>query len=488
MHPKKQLQDWVMLFAGLVFVFFLVHRISLIFLPSPDIGGVENNVVYFIQRLLAGQALYTDPAQAPYAIAQYGPLYYYLASAIARVFGVSADDVMKVFSTGRIFSLVCNLLYCWIVFRTARKIFGISWRSCFLVAVLSFVFLDITAYARPDSLYQFLFFSALYFILKFYGERNAWNLILAAVLSTLAIFAKQSGIMLVFFTCAWLLWNKESKSVLYYVGGCFVAAAIVLLLASPNGIAVLYQNTVRGINSGISLRWFFVVMRDEFYQKWGLVLIPLFVFIFYARRNSEDAVDRFLIFLMAALFLINTLLAFKFGTSQGYFTEWWTILFILGVDHLDKLPVSGKTIAINAIIAFVFAIKLLSIVYPLVNYRQNYQQQLNVYKSEQQVASKIKSDSAAVSNTVFCNIYSPQSFLNNLLFRETVLPQFEIAIFGTYDRKIFDYSRFRTGFTDGSVKYVVSKNALPVQVFKDIRLEHFRIADSANGYFIYKYF
>ena len=101
----------VSLFTFLVFGIYLIYRIVLIFYPQPDAGGVENNVIWFIQRLLDGRHLYTDPESPPYAVAQYTPLYYYITAGIGKIIGISPEDVLSVFRLSRTVSLICNLGY-----------------------------------------------------------------------------------------------------------------------------------------------------------------------------------------------------------------------------------------------------------------------------------------------------------------------------------------------------------------------------------------
>src|SRR5687767_7872142 len=112
MRYDKFIGGLLILLSCIAFLAFFAYRVSLLFLPTPDLGGVENNVIYFIQRLITGESLYSNPSNPPYAIAQYGPIYYYVCAAIAKIFGVGADDVLNVFISSRVLSLICNVLYC----------------------------------------------------------------------------------------------------------------------------------------------------------------------------------------------------------------------------------------------------------------------------------------------------------------------------------------------------------------------------------------
>ena len=98
------------------FFIYLLYRVMLIYYPQPDAGGVEGNIIYFVQRLLEGQPLYTDPELPPYAIAQYSPLYYYIVAGVSDLLGFSADDLLPLYMVSRSVSLFLDLLFIVIIF------------------------------------------------------------------------------------------------------------------------------------------------------------------------------------------------------------------------------------------------------------------------------------------------------------------------------------------------------------------------------------
>ena len=147
----------------LTFLIFLLYRILLIKTVQTDLGGIENAVVYFIQRSLAGISIYTDPELAPYSINQYGPLYYMLAHFAGSIAGTDPDDVLSVFMLNRTISLVLNILYVSVIILIASHIFSLGTRKSMAAAVICFIFLEITSFARTDSLKHFLIFLSIYF-------------------------------------------------------------------------------------------------------------------------------------------------------------------------------------------------------------------------------------------------------------------------------------------------------------------------------------
>src|SRR5690348_10182121 len=82
--------------AGVGFVAFLCRAIQALS-PTLDLGGLERNVAVGIARLLRGESLYTNPEQPPFAIIQYGPVYYVIVAGICRVLGIGAERVEAIF-------------------------------------------------------------------------------------------------------------------------------------------------------------------------------------------------------------------------------------------------------------------------------------------------------------------------------------------------------------------------------------------------------
>ena len=159
----RSVERALLVFSWTIFILFLAYRIMVVIYPQPDAGGVEGNVVYFIQHILDGQSLYTDPELPPYAIAQYTPLYYYLVAAISKLCAVSADNVAGIFITSRVVSLILNLCLVAVIYKIAKKYFEAGRSASLIVGFISFIFLEITSFSRPDSLYHFLFFISLTF-------------------------------------------------------------------------------------------------------------------------------------------------------------------------------------------------------------------------------------------------------------------------------------------------------------------------------------
>jgi hypothetical protein len=489
----------IMYLAGLVFLLFLVYRVVMVFFPHPDAGGVENNVTWFIQQLLNGNTLYTNPEASPYSIAQYSPLYYYLCAAICKIAGVSSEEVFSVFMVSRVVSLLLNLLYAALLFFTARNVFKSSFISAWLAAVAGFVFLEITSYSRPDSLYHTLSLASIYFFLKYINTEDQHKnlkrlLVLSAIVGAAAFFSKQSALIVPIIAVIWFLHNKSYKDLLLYFT-CYAASIVVglLLIQLSSGLVPWYQNAVLGLNNGVSFHWFWENIIGSFYQQWGLLWLALFIAVVLLALQSDQKVNRFLWIAMISFFLFTNLIALKWGSSPGYFTEWIGLALIGAAAFAPTLIDIFKRIHpafLYLFITVVLTIKTIRIYYPLTN-SINKNAQLgywNRYENEKQVGLLVKKYLANSKNgKVFCNIYTPESWLTNFLYKESVLPQFEVVIFGTWKQKAYDYSHFRNDFVNGEIQYIVCKTKDAGQKFIDIEFNKYTLKDSLHGYYLYEY-
>jgi hypothetical protein len=488
----------VTLFSLLVFLAFLIYRIVLIFFPHPDAGGVENNVIWFIQRMLDGGSLYTDPERSPYSISQYSPFYYYLNTGIARLLGFDADDVLSLFRLSRLISLIFNVGFAVTALTTVKRIFDSRNGPAIVAGVFSFIFLEITSFSRPDSLQQLSFLLYFYcFALNLKKDNSSKNasisFLLSAVFAALAFFAKQSAVIIIIIMMIWFLRHRQVKLLFYWFGTYLLVMMLgLVIIQMESGLQPFYQNTVAGINNGVSLYWFWDVIIKGFYQQFGLLWVPALIIVIQVIRKDKRSHWEFMSLAMIVVFVFSNFIALKWGSSPGYFTEWYTLVFI-GVSGCYNKTIVGmniefrKPVLISVI--FILLIKVTTIIYPVWDMvRPGIRlQAINKYQQEVQVADTIKSKLGAESaGVVFNNSYSPDTYLNNLLFREVVMPQFEVVIFGTWKNHVFDYGGFKKDMEDGTVRYILGKSANPLQ-FMELTFNHFQLKDSIEGYSIFEY-
>jgi hypothetical protein len=480
----------------LAFVAFLAFWFSLLFVQSPNVAGVENSTIYFVQRILNGTDLYTNPAVQPYSIAQYGPLYYFLVAGIAKVIGIGPDQVLELFLLNRIISLLLLLSISFTIFYIARKIFNSSLRKSRFIFAAVFIFFEVSSFARADSLSNAAFFLALYFFLLAEGSiarKRLYLLIISGVIATVAVFAKQSAITLPLFCSVFFIVFKNYKSLLLYIASCLFTAFILLFIfLKPASISIIYMNTVMGINNGINMTVYLDYIVQEFLATQGLLWIIAMALVVYILSKEKKRPYKIISFLILGQFLFSVVGAMKYGSSSNYFTEWW-VLVILGAglcwQHFVRITSSIDTRLLYFLLIVVVLTRVTTIIQPVYNIfsltaNKNREQKL---ETEQKVAGFMQEHSGQKEFLVFNNIFSPDSYLNNLLFREAVMPQTDIIVLATYYRKVFDYSRFSEQINKGAIQYIVLDKSGPVGGFLKMDYRNYHPLTVIDNYQILEY-
>jgi hypothetical protein len=481
-----------------VFFVFLFFRIVFIFHPHPSAAGVDNNVVYFIQRLLDGGRLYTKPGLPPFAISQYSPLYSYCTAGVCRIAGVGPDDVLQIFEVSKIFSLFLNLLLCGVMFLTGTKIFLLGNRKSWFLALLTFIFIEGNSFARPDSLEHLFFILSLFFFFLSVSKQeaarqNRKELVLSAVVAVLALFSKQSAVTLPLICLLWMLIQRDGRNRIFIYALTYTISVLTLLaiLHFSTGIKEMYQNAVLGLDNGIQWGEYWVTIIINFYSWFGCLWVLCFIFVYFLLRKEKSRLFHFLAFALLLQFIFTNLFALKYGATSNYFTNWWTLLFIGILLSWDRFSAIAGTIhrylSTIVVLSFLF-LKTALIVFPLVDKIRTIPQRTAFFEQEKQLANQVHAYADSPGKiVVFCNLFSPDSYLNNILFREAIVPQYDVVSLATYPRKVFNYELLRKNLADGSVRVVITKKSNNPLKFMDIELSHYVLEKKIGEYSIYLY-
>jgi len=496
---KKFPGKFVTAFGGTVFLAYLIYRLMLVFFPHPDAGGVEVNVVYFIQRILDGQSFYTDPELPPYAIAQYSPLYYYLVAGVAKLSGSGPDNVFALFITGRIVSLVFNIAFVVVVFLICKKIMSVSLQRSVIVSFAAFVFLQITSFARPDSLYHFFFMLTIYYFLaaaKREEETKPFRsfILLAGVFAVLALFSKQTAIVLPVIMGLWCILKKKHRN-LFLFSLAYLSVTVLFFLGISHflGVDLFFKNAIQGINNGVSITWYRNVIFIPVYTGYGLVFLAFFAAVLFCIKKDKRQLMKLSGFMLFLLFVLLNGIALKFGSVPGYLTEWWTMLFILTAYYWPSFCMMASRIHrwVPAItVVLLFAMKGAEIVNPISEKIQALSSPLLMkgYENEKTVAERVKSRLQPGDRfVVFTNIYTPDSYQANFLFRHAVMPQMEIVALSTYPMGKYDYTDFERGMQEGRFTWMLMKAKDSPEPFFNNRLDKYQLEETINGYKLYQF-
>ena len=476
-------------FTYALLLFVLAVKIYSIFIPVPDLFGVENNVAFALQRFLAGFPLYADPESPPYAITQYSPLYYYVTFAFGKLFQVDPDHVYRVYLLNRTCSFFFNLIYAAIVYITARHAFNLKARLSLSIAIISLATLY-PVNARPDSLYNCLFLLAFYVSFLFVKHRTEkksnYLLPILCFLIVATVFAKQSGILIIAILLFLLLFVlNDFKRAAISFGYLSVLIFLFSWIFSNHDWHSFYLNVIQGLNNGISMGWFHeVILFDYFFTPWGLLINSVGLYASFQLLTDDDINKKVLGYGIIASFLFALFTALKYGSTKVYFIEFWALAMI-GFFVMDK-----KVILPNLIPLFIIPVIYLKIaVSPhVVNIWQNRGKlDFSGYRAEKEVSEFVK-ERLSTEDEGFVYFYGNISkhFIDNFLYEYTIQPSKSIVIYSSYPLRVYDLSDYYKRVANKEVKYIISTQTKESFKFAGANFPGYEAIDSINGFHIYQ--
>jgi len=472
-----------------VFVFLLIGRINLINSWNPDLGGVEPNVIYGIQRIIDGKPLYSNPNQPPYAVMMYSPLYFHTVAIVGKLLGVNPDEAIEVYRISRTMSLVFNLLFIGILGWIAIRHFDLRISVAIIISSLLFSYLRITDFGRPDSLYHLTIIGTFALGFSYLGNRHTAYGLAAVVLSAVCLFTKQSGLIIPVILFFYLIFYDRSR-LLIAVPTFLIAFGLLWLILSGNDYN-FWQNVYQGVNNGISWDWFkrrilFFYLREiAFFSGLVLVLAVLFITKFTTPKHNLLGVALF------GLFFFALLTALKWGSMPSYFTPFialgWLSLAAYLYDNSLTLSADWRNALLGGVALCCFVTEVPS---KYESYRlQSYNTE---YKYAKQVTDYLKNDLRLKADERVLILINQQHlmerhFLNNLLFRNALIPSKDIFSCCAYPHKKFDYRELDKKMENGMVTYLVrSKGDVHIKLFK-WDFNTFQKLKELNGYSVWKY-
>ncbi len=312
---------------------------KLVLLDDHNLAGEEYNVVFSLERLIGEGVLYTDPARPPYAVVQYGPLYYWIGRGLAGVAGLRADDALRLTRLLRGVSFACLLGQIAVVAASLRRQFATPWRIIIAAGVMLLVVQTPWCLAaRPDSLETLLVAASAVLGIEAVraadgGRPVAW-LAAALVCGALAILAKQSGFVagLVVLPPALVVLGLR-RTLLACVVAAAVAAPTAAALLLPSGPAVR-ANVIGGVDNGFSLRSAIQVTYAPYFR---LMAAPAAAAILAAtaavsvRRPGPDGrAAAALGWGTLTALVLALVLALKYGSGINYFNVFNVFIVLIG--------------------------------------------------------------------------------------------------------------------------------------------------------------
>jgi Dolichyl-phosphate-mannose-protein mannosyltransferase len=191
--------------------------VALVHLRYPfEIEWIEGGMVDEVRRAAAGQPLYVEPT-LDYVPFIYAPLWFYLAAALSKVFGVGffAARLVSVLASLGSLALVARFVHAECGGRLAALVAAGLFAATYPLAA---AFYDL---ARVDSLFIVCCLGGLYLV-RFHRATGAT--VAAAALFALAFLTKQSG-PIVFAPVALHVWLEDRRRGLVFAGA---GAALML--------------------------------------------------------------------------------------------------------------------------------------------------------------------------------------------------------------------------------------------------------------------
>ncbi len=164
-----------------------------------NLAGEEYNVVFATERFMTEGVLYADPAEPPFAITAYGPLYYLIGRLAIAAAGLRAGDALGITRALRSVSFAALLMQVATVAFLLRRHVAAPWKLVIAAGVSVLVWQTPWCLAaRPDSTETLLVLAATGLFLEAVrdadrGRRATAWLAASLVCGTLAILAKQTG-------------------------------------------------------------------------------------------------------------------------------------------------------------------------------------------------------------------------------------------------------------------------------------------------------
>ena len=482
------------LVIGLLGLITLYIRVKIIFLVNPDVGGIESNVIFSVLRMMAGYPLYQNPEQAPYAITQYSPIYYYLTAGFSRLLGFNSDDVYEVYGTGRCVALLANGFYAWGLWKLGRRI-QFSTSVATLVAILAFLLLPPQSYGRPDSLYNAFVIWTIWALVQWNAaittKQLTIGLALTALLAALGLFSKQSAICLPVIVSGYLLFfSGKPWKAFPFLGFFLLFLGLLYVSFFREAPDLIYANVIRGVSNGIDFVNFRYNLVDHYLRPFAWLVIPG-VAISIRYLLFEKGPRQLLGLATFGLFLFALVTGLKWGSALNYFTEFTGLSCLLVTDALWQL----RTIRSEwANVGRLSLVLIVALVVPVNAMNFNWERvlrksiDLTPYKEEQAVAQYVAGE---IKKYPGCLIYSTQynsSYLNAFLFRNCIVPQQDMIVGSAYALRTFDYTDLDRAAKDGRIQFLIARDEeTEAPLSPPIHLANYHPVKSLNGFTIYKF-
>ncbi len=484
---ERPLNKWLAIWSLCFFILFLVGRMILVSSYSADIGGIENNVIYNVSKMLEGGSLYDNPESGNFNITQYSPIYYQALYGTCKLFDLNPlQHVHTMYHLGRALSLLFNLMGAFLLLRLLIKEFAVH-KTVAIIAV-SMYFLNLSQIhfaARPDGLFNLVFMGILYCVVVYLKREHLQYLILASVLVVLSIFIKQSGIQFVVLTPLFFLLIGRLKAALIGFGVMVVGSGLLFLLYQQLYGQNFLLNVFGGLHNGTSLARMYYVF-SHFFQRHALIFIAgLFLSVqFFNRKQAKEL--RFLSFAITALFVFAFVTSSKVGSWVNYYNEFSITVILLSAVMIHQK--TSETTDVNptwkkagvAFGLFLFVLIPYNFTHKIFEVHANhFGTTTKIYQQGYEAAAEVE---YILQGEYYFLSFDPR--IDCMLPLRSVVPNKDLVP----AQSSFDYTELKDRFSRGEVRCIVTPNEMELpDDYMGISLKNYRIEYKNDNYSIYSF-
>ncbi len=476
-----RLSGWI---AVASFLIMLLFRILLVGSYAVDLGGIEQNVIFSISKVVSGEPLYQDPERFHYDITQYTPIYYLIVVALAKIFGLqSLQNAHDFFVLGRSVSLFFDLagvIFLWLFLRRKWQL-NTAW--CFVICALEFYFLTRIHFAtRPDSLFALVSLATVLYVLHLsdqtYIGSRVYSWLWVSLLACLALFTKQTGMVLPPLVVLFLFLRRLWKPALVFSFGYVGLFAIGYFTCRSIWGDWFWKNTFEGIRNGlIPFRAYDVF--SHYYLKSEFVFALALFSILWMFRFPRNPIVLWLGLCNLVFFCFAFLTSMKEGSWINYYQESiMSSLLFLGfwlrssADHDFQNPLSGRLgwFACLSLMIFFPAVLLQKLMHEHMNHVRTPK---SVYDEPQRVASWMNAHLSAEGRMFSTNVY-----VNIMMPKRAIFPNLDLVP----SQSPFQYRDFEQAVAQDKIQYIVHSPEFSGSSFLNVTFPHADVLFSGNNF------
>ena len=473
----------------LILLCLITFRFFLIFTYNGEIGGIDNNFVYGVIRVMAGYNLYPNPESFPYAVNPYSPLYYNLCSVIGTIFNINIEDPINVYRLCRFVSLVCDVLTCIVFFQTIKKTSGIKKEIAVLATSVLACLLCYLGYtfSRADSLFLLFYILLISILLKKNVNNGNVHVLVLALLSVGCVFSKQNGIIAPVLVVTGLLIDKQSKLIFWYL--LFVSVlttAMLLFYLHITNYTHLLQHLVFGINNQIDLSWFYVKIFKRLADS--LIILLLYAGLILSLKLVLGKAQLLqkklsLLFIFQTIFSLG--LSLKWGSSIGYFNESFLLAILLVTYHAsnENEMHNKKFLTFSLPLYILFFIHVCAQGYLF--FIQDQEEKEQIYLHQKEIRNYLQ---PKLSGKYLLDLGNENgNFFKTLFYKESFVPNYDAVSCCTFPRNTFNYSAMLNDLQNGNVKFLIIPEKEFIHEIWGISLDKFKKDTVIYGQSVLRY-